>query len=264
MPAFLFCGAAGTVISYEYPLSERIRTLLRLEDLFDRIRYFTAKSDPEEHHVALLCLFEVLEVMGRGADLKSDLLLELERQKQTLESLRENPEVSTAALDNVLWEIDRTAARLLQLSGKVGQDLRANEWLMNIKQRTDIRGGICEFDMPSYHYWLYQSAEQRRHDLEHWFALFLPISDCITIVLRLLRESGKVSNQTAICGVYQQMMAGRMAQMLRIRLGADSQCVPEVSANKYALNIRFVTQESGQRPKSVESDVEFELTFCNL
>ena len=81
------------MISYEYPLSERIRTLLRLEDLYERTLYFIAKSDPQEHHVALLCLFEILEVAGR-ADLKSDLLQELERQKQSLESLRENPEIS--------------------------------------------------------------------------------------------------------------------------------------------------------------------------
>ena len=252
------------MISYEYPLSERIRTLLRLEDLYDRVQYFTAKNDPDEHHVAVLCLFEILEVTGRGADLKSDLLLELERQKQTLESLRENPEVSQEALDNVLWEIDRVSARLLQAAGKLGQELRANEWLMNIKQRTDIRGGTCEFDLPSYHYWLHHSTEQRRHDLEQWFAPFLPIRDSIVIVLRLLRESGKVSNQVAVHGVYQQMMAGRMAQMLRVRLRSDYPCVPEVSANKYALNIRFVTQEPGQRPKPIETEVEFELTFCNL
>jgi hypothetical protein len=30
------------VISYEYPLNERIRTLLRLEDLFLKIAHFTA------------------------------------------------------------------------------------------------------------------------------------------------------------------------------------------------------------------------------
>jgi len=59
-------------------------------------------------------------------------------------------------------------------------------------------------------------------------------------------------------------MAGRIAQMLRIRLARDYPCVPEVSANKYALNIRFMTQEGMQRPKVAEIDVEFELTFCNL
>jgi len=251
------------VISYEYPLSERIRTLLRLEDLFERAQYFAAKPDAQEHHVALLCLFEILEVAGR-ADLKSDLLQELERQKQTLEALRDNPEISQEALDNILCEIDRTSSRLFQMSGKIGQEMRENEWLMSIKQRTAIPGGVCEFDVPSYHYWLNLSAEQHRSDLDIWLAPFLPIRDAITIVLRLLRESGKVSMQTATQGVYQQMMAGRVAQMLRIRLKQDYPCVPEISANKYALNIRFTIQEGGQRPRVIESDVGFELTFCNL
>jgi cell division protein ZapD len=251
------------VISYEYPLSERIRTLLRLEDLYERVQYFTAKPDAQEHHVALLCIFEILEVASR-ADLKSDLLQELERQKHTLEGLRDNPDISQEALDGILWEIDRVSSRLFQMSGKIGQELRENEWLMSIKQRTNIPGGVCEFDVPSYHYWLHQNAEQHRHDLEGWLAPFLPIRDGIAIMLRLLRESGKVSNQTAVQGVYQQMMAGRVAQMLRLRMNRDLQCVPEISANKYALNIRFTTHEGGQRPRVIETDVDFELTFCNL
>jgi len=251
------------VISYEYPLSERIRTLLRLEDLYERVQYFTAKADAQEHHVALLCIFEILEVASR-ADLKSDLLQELERQKHTLEALRDNPEISQEALDSILWEIDRVSSRLFQMSGKIGQELRENEWLMSIKQRTNIPGGVCEFDVPSYHYWLHQGAEVHRHDLEGWLAPFLPIRDGIAIMLRLLRESGKVSSQTAVQGVYQQMMAGRVAQMLRLRLSRDYQCVPEISANKYALNIRFTTHEGGQRPRVIETDVDFELTFCNL
>ena len=68
------------MITYEYPLNERIRTLLRLEDLFERSRHFIARTDPLDHHVALLTLFEILEVASR-ADLKSDLLQELERQE---------------------------------------------------------------------------------------------------------------------------------------------------------------------------------------
>jgi hypothetical protein len=61
------------VISYEFPLNERIRTLLRLEDLYERAQYFASKCDPEEHHVALTLLFEILEVGGR-ADLKSEII----------------------------------------------------------------------------------------------------------------------------------------------------------------------------------------------
>ncbi len=251
------------MISYEYPLSERVRTLLRFEDLYERVEFFLARTDPLEHHVALTSIFEILEVSSR-ADLKSDLLQELERQKQTLDGLRENPDVSEEALDSILWQIDQASSRLFQTSGKVGQELRENDWLMSIKQRTGIPGGVCEFDLPSYHFWLQQNSDQRRHDLTLWLAPFQSIRDAIAIVLRLLRESGKNTTQVAYQGVYQQMMAGRVAQMLRIKLSRNYQCVPEISANKYALNIRFTSQEGGQRPKTVETDVEFELTFCNL
>src|SRR5687768_11243285 len=251
-----------SVISYEYPLSERIRTLLRLEDLYARLDYFLEKNEALQYHVALLVLFETYEVTSRS-DLKSELLQELERQKQSLEALRGNPEVSEQALGNVLHQIDQAATRLLQAS-KIGQELRDNEWLMSIKQRTNIPGGICEFDLPSYHYWLHLPPEQQRRDIETWVAPFLPIRDAVEIVLRLLRSSGKSTLQVAHQGMYQQMMTGRVAQMVCVALARGTACVPEISANKYALNIRFTTQEGMQRPKAAETDVDFELTFCNL
>jgi len=163
-----------------------------------------------------------------------------------------------------LSQIDQAASRLYQASGKIGQELRENEWLMSIKQRTNIPGGICEFDLPSYHYWLHQAPEHQRRDLDVWLQPFSPIRDGVDIVLKLLRASGKSSQQVAQQGLYQQMMTGRVAQMIRVRLAPNYQCVPEISANKYALNIRFTTQEGMQRPKVAETDVEFELTFCNL
>jgi cell division protein ZapD len=251
------------VISYEYPLNERIRTLLRLEDLFDRALYFAARSEPLEHHVSLILLFEIIEVAS-SANLKSDLLQELERQRQSLEALRGNPAISEEALGEVLHDIDATARGLLDMTGKIGQYLRDNEWLMGIKQRTAIPGGACEFDLPSYHYWLHLDGALRRHSLMEWLSPLLPIRDAIAIVLRLLRESGKTARQTAFGGVYQQMMTGRIAQMLRLKLNKELPCVPEISANKYALNIRFIAFSSTERPKVCESAVEFELTFCNL
>ena len=100
--------------------------------------------------------------------------------------------------------------------------------------------------------------------METWLAPFLPIRDAVDIVLKLLRSSGKSSLQIAHQGTYQQMMAGRVAQLVCVALARGCQCVPEISANKYALNIRFTTQEGVQRPKPAETDVEFELTFCSL
>ena len=61
------------MITYEYPFNERIRTLLRLEDLFEKAAYFIQADGRLEHHAALATLFEILETAGR-ADLKMDLL----------------------------------------------------------------------------------------------------------------------------------------------------------------------------------------------
>jgi cell division protein ZapD len=252
------------VICYEHPLNERIRTLMRLEDLYRRALFFTGQTEPADHHAALLALFEIVDVAGR-ADLKTDILQELERQRQALAPLKHNPAIAADALDAVLAEIDQAASSLLAQAGKLGQHLRDNEWLMAIKQRTGIPGGACEFDLPAYHHWLHLAPTAREGDLEAWLAPLLPIHAGLAIILRLLRDNGKTSRQIAYHGVFQSMLTtAKVAQLLRLSLGADLPCVPEISANKYALNIRFVGISGMDRGAVYDGDVEFDLMFCNL
>ena len=269
-PNFLLgTSGAQAVITYEYPLNERIRTLLRLEDLFERSRHFIARTEPHDHHMALLTLFEIMEVAGR-ADLKSDLLQELERQKQVLLSFRNNPDIAEEALSHVLRDIEQASQALFSMTGRIGQYLRENDWLMSIKQRTGIPGGACEFDLPSYHYWLHRPSDERTGQLAAWTGPLHPLRDGSAIILRILRESGKPQALSAPQGMYQQMLGGKTAQMLRLRLGPTMACVPEISANKYVLNIRFLAQNGGahlpaeSRARTADWDVGFELTFCNL
>ena len=251
------------MIIYEYPLNERIRTLLRLEDLFDRVDFFAAQEAPLDHQAALMSIFEILEVASRG-DLKSDLLQELDRQRLFLEALRGNPAISEQRLDAVVAEIEATFAGLLASSGKTGVHLRENEWLMTIKQRAAIPGGICEFDLPSYHHWLHKDHTARRMDLDAWRLPLNSVAAALRIVLRVLRESGRSARMIAYRGVFQQTPMERAAHMLRLTLRRDIGCVPEISANKYALNIRFILPGSMQRAKVFEADIEFDLTYCNL
>jgi len=252
------------VIQYEYPFNERIRTLLRLEDLFEKSAYFCRMDGAHEHHVALLTLFEILEVASR-ADLKLDLIQELERQRQTLLAFRNNPEISEEALSGALYEIEGASAALLAMQGKIGQYLRDNDWLMSIKSRAAIPGGVCEFDVPSYHYWLHRDADERREALQAWIRPLIPLRDGLAIVLRLLRASGRPDRFVAKGGLYQLMLSGTQTQMVRIVLPIDGKSIPEISANKYALNVRFAAIEPGSsKPRPCDRDVEFEMTFCNL
>jgi len=252
------------LILYEYPFNERIRTLLRLEDLFEKLGHFLGQDAAMSHQIALVTMFEILDVAGR-ADLKSDLLQELERQRQILLGFRNNPAINERTLEEVLSEIERSGTALIGITGKVGQHLRDHDWLASIRSRTIIPGGTCEFDLPSYHAWLHRPAAQRLHDLNGWIAPLLPLRDSIAIVLRLLRESGRSTQVVATAGSYQQMLGGKAYQMLQVSLDDTLGAIPEISANKYMIWVRFTTQDgSDLRPKPYESDVSFELTLCNL
>ena len=251
------------MLLYEYPLNERVRTLLRLEDTFERFDYFAAQDHPLAHHSALGTLFDILEI-GSRSDLKTDLLQELERQRQTLNNFRASPDVALEALDGILGDIDKAWTAVNAMTGKTGQHLRDNEWLMSIRSRTIIAGGACEFDLPSYYAWQNRPAEARRHDINTWAAPFRPLYDSLSIVLKLLRESGHRQILSATNNGFQLQLAGKTYQMAQVRVNPDLGAIPEVSANKYVLWIRFTSQGGDLRPKAFDGSVDFELSLCNL
>ena len=251
------------LISYEFPLNEKVRTWLRLEDMFDRVQLFTSRDTARDHEVALARLFELLEA-GSRADVKTDLLLELDRQRQMLESLRDNPEVSGEVLEEAVLETQEAAKALHGSHGKFGQHLRDNDWLMTIRSRFNIPGGTCPFDLPGLHHWLQQPSYVRQGQLQAWQEPLESVRRAMRSALRMLRDSGSDYEQVAVNGQFQQMPMARPAQMLRIRLDENLSCVPELSANKYALNIRFISNEGGSRPVAHQHDVRFLIAYCNL
>lgn len=246
---------------YEFPLNERIRTWLRLEDLFDKARYFLDLGGARAHHAALLAVFDIVDITARS-ELRNELIQELERQRGVLESLRKNPAVDGRRLDHVLETITAILTQLFAMTGKMGQHVRDNEWLASIKGRSGIPGGTCSFDLPVYHFWLNQADAARVADINAWLNPLQPIRHAVHMALRLLREGGQVSSHQAVQGSFQLMLGGRSAHLLRV--GVAQPCAPEVSANKYAVNIRFLVPDTQQKPRPCEQDVDFELTFCNL
>ena len=54
----------AVLVRYEYPLNEGIRTMLRLEHLFDRLGQLIARDTTLDHHFALATLFEITDVIA--------------------------------------------------------------------------------------------------------------------------------------------------------------------------------------------------------
>ncbi|MBI2769904.1 MAG: cell division protein ZapD [Burkholderiales bacterium] len=251
------------MILYEYPFNERIRTYLRLEHLFRRLGELVPRDHPVDHHYALATIFEVMDV-GARADLKSDVMKDLEKQKQALNSYRGNPAISQGVLDDVVGKLDGCFSALNSLPGKAGQSLTENDWLMSIRSRVGIPGGTCEFDLPAYFAWQHREPSARRADLQRWASTLGPLAESIHMLLKLLRDSGSPQKVMATAGQLQQNLPqGRTFQLLRLRIDPALHLVPEISGNRLMVSVRLMHEEAGERLQPSSADAPFELTLCS-
>ena len=125
------------MILYEYPFNERIRTYLRLEHLFERLFSLIDRSHELDHHFALVTLFEILSVSAR-AELKSDVLKDLDRQRQIMYAYRGNPDIASDVLENLVTQLSSCILELTNAPNKLGRALEENEWLKSIRSRTQL------------------------------------------------------------------------------------------------------------------------------
>ncbi|WP_459616815.1 cell division protein ZapD [Bordetella sp. 2513F-2] len=248
------------MILYEYPFNERIRAYLRLEYLFDRLFFFARGDDIREHQIAVSTLFDILDTCER-TDVKGSVLQDLERQRSTLAGLRGHPGVAQDALETMLAEMEKATSALVG-QGKTGQALRENEWLTSLRGRLAVPGGATQVEMPSYHAWQHKPTEARRADLGAWCTPMLALHEALAMALRLLREAGRRADIVAEQGAFQQMLGGKVYQLMRVWIDPAQGVFPEISANKYMIWIRFSTQDGEFKPQPVARDVPFQMSLC--
>lgn len=250
------------MILYEYPCNERVRALLRVEYLFDRLFFFQKEVDAHHHQIAVATLFDLLEICDR-TDLRGAVLQDLERQRGALANLQSHPGVDEALLNQKLEEICSASNTLASL-GRIGQVLRDNEWLASLRGRLTIPGGTSQIDMPSYYAWQLKPTEVRANDLRDWATPFMPLYRGLSLILSMLRESGDIEDCLATDGQYQEMLSGKRFQLLRVWVAKDCLAFPEMSANKYVIWVRFSRQDNELRPQPVNQDIPFRLARCNV
>lgn len=248
------------MILFEHPLSERVRNFLRIEHLFRRFQAEIVRQDSVwSHHLALFTLFEIMECAAR-AELKLDILQELERQKQfTVCSCDKEAEL------HFQDKLKQVATGLQGIQQKFGQHLRENEWLMAIKQRMLVAGGTSPFDLPSYYCWQQLPYEERLADLEKWIGSLMPTYEAISVLLEILRSNAREVDCIAHKGHYQHASLAQNIHLLSINVPQSYQVMPEVSANKYITHIRFLNvSRERARGKQTTVDIPFKMIMCSF
>lgn len=254
---------ASDRVVYEQPLSERIRSFLRLEYLFERANHQLYAGDPWSSRSTLESIIDVLSVLSR-ADIKKELIKELERYAAKLESLARNPNVDQARLESVLERIRSVLYRLRNLDSAIGHELRYNELLNAVKQRNSMPAGTCNFDLPAYHYWLRLPSEDRIRDLRNWLSSFDLLHEAVSLCLSLVRESATETRELAIAGFFQKNLeTSTPCQMIRVSLPRDAGFFAEISAGRHRFTVRFMAfGEPSSRPVQSNEDIEFDLLCC--
>lgn len=254
---------AEAVLVYEQPLSERMRTFLRLEFLYQQALHHWEHGSSWSTRATVDSLLEILAILTRG-DVRGEVIKELERQSSRLSQFYAQPGVDSAALQKVLNNLVRLRDDLSGAGVHITHRLKECEFLSAIKHRSAIPGGTCEFDLPEFSHWLNRHHDQRSHDLAHWFTDLRPLCDSASELLWLIRESGLRSEVVAEQGMYQQALGkGTQYELLRVGLPQKSPVYPAISGSQKRFTVRFMHwQDVDNRPVQSETDTRFVLTCC--
>ena len=237
--------------------------MLRLERLFARLHLLVTRDGEVDHHHALMTVFEIMELLGRS-DLKGDLMRELDRQRLVLQGYRDNPAVASEPLEALITQFSQAFEDLNRLSGKLGSEITANEWLMGLRGRAAVPGGTFEFDAPGYHAWLHRPAAARRADLQRWTMGLQAVSRGVSLIMGLVRESGQPVRAAAPGGQFQQSLPqGKPYQLLRLLLDDRMEWVPEITGHRLMVAVRFMKADTEGRLKPAGEDVTFEFALCS-
>jgi len=236
---------------------------MRLEYLFKQAAHHLKRSSVWDSRATLNCIQDIVALFG-NTNLKSEVLKELERHASNLKRLQQNPDIDHAQLAALLKEIGERMDAMHNINGQVASELKTSEFLLSIRQRSAIPGGVCDFDLPAYHYWLQQPAADRTHDLAHWLSNFNAIGQAIQLVLQLTRDSTLLKPVRASKGVYQAHLDPNLPyQLIRIALPNGVPYFAELSGGRHRFTARFLEFSTAEdRARQTDEDVDFELACC--
>ncbi len=243
-----------TELIYEQPLNEKTRSYLRLEYLAQQLQ---ANLDHDHQHRCFDPLFSLCELTER-CDYRGEVLKDIDRQLFALSKWQSLPTIDDQQLS--LYIAKLSAARdILLVAQRPGHELKQNRFLTALRQRFNMPGASCNFDLPQLHYWLSKPWSVRQEEYQDWMSHFASLLSPVNLLLELTRQTTSYQIKHANGGFYQGTSEQPLS-LIRVKLAAEQGCYPTISGhrNRYAIHfVRFDEQ------KHSDQAIEFELATCN-
>jgi len=247
-----------SVALYEFPLCEKVRNYLRLEQLFAQLK--EAKNASSENHYLHFfeVFFNVVDMVDR-LDLRTDFLRDIDAQERKLLHWSRHPDINSSALETALHDLHTIGSNIKQ-NKKLGASLREERFLGTIRQRFSTPGGVTSFDLPSLFCWLKQDNASKQLAMDKWLSHLNIVEDSLEMLLLFLRQKSSFHTITSKSG-YHQGTAEDKVEMVRIQ--CDSGIFPVVSGsrNRFAIKFMKLNTEIGTS-EAVTNTIEFKLACC--
>ena len=246
---------------YELPLNERLRTFMRIEFLFSRLKNFSGSKDHWQIRTTIHTLLEIYTILAR-TDVRREVLADLDRYIIQMQRFQSIPDADNEMATNLLEDLNVIKEKMIQLGTGYLHPLRDDDYISALLHRHTLPGGKAEFDMPRYKFWLEGDAKVVKEDLNKWINVIKPICGGIEKLMWIIRESSDPIGTVATSGQYNHQI-GKTAQISLIRVFLDNtSSYPEISGGRHMIAIRFLERSSNGEFIQTEENIEFKLSLC--
>ena len=255
------------MITFEFPLNERIRRLLRIEEIYQKFEHQLKNTHDYFEFGCFNTLFEIVQLVSRS-DLKIDFLQELERQEKKQSTLQSDQALKEEQLDlkKIISMIQVARKKLENIDVKPGFNFNNNLFLEEVKKRITSPGGLLDVDFPNFHNWTIQKTRKSKlEDFKSWSEPLMVFKDAASVLLIILRNQRHLELLKAKEGKHQKTIDPlKTFDLIRLEIAENLYVYPEISANKYTVNIFFKELSKELRKEAVKSNLEFKYSICWL
>ena len=247
---------------YELPLNERLRTFMRIEFLYSRLKYFSSNLDDNwQTRTVIHTLLEIYSILSR-TDVRREVLADLDRYIMQMQRFQSAPDADNNMVNDILEDLDSLKNQVVEIGTDYLLKLREDEFIASLLHRHTLPGGKAEFDMPKYKFFLESDKKDVAIQINNWIDIIRPICEGIDKLMWIIRESNEPIATVAVGGQYNHQIERRTQISLVRIITNDTNVYPEISGGRHLIAVRFFNQNRDGEYVQFEVNVEFKISLC--
>ncbi len=242
------------MLNYDFPLSPRVRSYLKLERLFKGTEECTDLNSIQHVMFLLRNIVDFIDIIDGSSAIKIEILKDLEKCDLQLKNWTDDPECDVGFAESLRTKISE-AKKILDKFTRQRTVLKDDPIIELIKPRFLTPNGINSFDTPMFDFWFNLSSDEKAENVKVW----LYETDCIRIpvftILEIWRLFAKTLQRVAKSGFMQEN--ADTCDLINIKYDSTFRAYPVVSEFQSRVNIRFLPFEKG----APMGDIPFEIAY---